>query len=570
MLTLSIVTPSFDQAPYLPACIDSVANQSHPPLEHLIFDPGSTDGSREIAAAAESVTLFAEPDSGQADAISKGMRAAKGDIIGWLNSDDIYVSNDVFEQVVTRFEASDRPDIVYGRGTYIDPNGEHIRDAYTNEHPETLGTRLYYEVGILQPTLFFRRQVFDVIEPPQEHLHFAMDYDLWIRAARAGLRFAFLPKVISSGRYYEDNKTMGLRGKSYNEIIDVSANHYGATHVRWAKRLAEHRLSGADGILDQGTHLNPADVDNETAKILAARNYPWAARDTLRTCQKVVPYTETIAFMKANGLSLTHHARPVADGATAEGHRTYAVDGTTWAFDSHWVNAQLKKTEAQLDELRAKRTSDTCIIVGNGPSLNRTDMSLLDNTDVFASNFAHLKEDLFARTTYLSVVNNLVAEQGAAIFNEIDSVTKFAPWWLSYCLAPSDSMLFLPAIGHPEFSTDLMKNVSWRHTVSFFSMQLAYGLGYRKVAMIGFDHSYRQDTKFVEGETIDQQGDDDNHFDPNYFKAKQWHAADVDNMEAMYRLADAAFRQDGREIYNCTDGGHLEIFPRKPLAELLT
>lgn len=569
MLTVSIVTPSFNQAPFLPACIDSVANQSHPPLEHLVFDPGSTDNSRKIAAAAPSVTLFAEPDSGQADAIAKGMSTARGDIIGWVNSDDVYASNDVFEQVVARFEASDHPDIVYGRGTYIDAAGEHIRDAYTNENPATLGTRLHHEVGILQPTLFFRRQVFDIIDPPREHLHFAMDYDLWIRAAKAGLRFAFLPKLIASGRYYEDNKTMGMRDKSYSEVLDVTTDHFGAVHVRWAKRLAENRLSGADGILDEGTHLKAPDVDKETTKILAAHNYPWSARDTLAICQNVVPYNETVQFMRANGLSLDHHAQPVADGAQMPGMKTYKVDATTWAFDADWIKAEFTKTAERLEKLQASRRSDTCVIVGNGPSLNDTDLSLLDGTDVFVSNFAHLKDELFSRATYLSVVNNLVAEQGAAIFNQIGSLTKFAPWWLSYCLAPSEEMLFVPSVGHAEFSTDLMANVSWRHTVSFFSMQLAYGLGFQRVALIGFDHSYRQDTKYVEGETIDQDGDDHNHFDANYFKAKQWHAADVDNMEAMYVLADEAFQADGREIVNCTVGGHLELFPRAELGAYL-
>ena len=569
VLSVSIVTPSFNQAPFLPECISSVANQSLPPIEHLIFDPGSTDGSREIAASASSTTLIAEPDSGQADAVARGLRMGKGDVLGWLNSDDIYASNDVFEKVVARFEASDYPDIVYGRGTYIDAEGEHIRDAYVNEDPASLGIRLQHEVGILQPTVFFRRQVFDIIEPPLEHLHFAMDYDMWIRAAKAGLRFAFLPEVLASGRYYEDNKTMGMRAKSYAEVLDVTQEHFGAIHVRWAKRLAENRLSGADGVLVQGTDLKPADVDAETVKILRAHNYAWSARDALGTYADAEPYTETLQFMQKHGMGLEHHARPVADGTQGPGIRTYKVDTTTWSFDRSWVDAEFAKAKTRLDELRANRKSDTAVIVGNGPSLNDTDLSLLDGTDVFVSNFAHLKQDLFERSTYLSVVNNLVAEQGAPLFNAMDSVTKFAPWWLGYCLAPSHDMVFLPSIGHAEFSTDLMKNISWRHTVSFWSMQLAYGLGFQRVALIGFDHSYRQDAKYVEGETIDQDGDDHNHFDPNYFKAKQWHAADVDNMEAMYRLADAAYKADGREIVNCTVGGHLELFPRAELGAYL-
>lgn len=571
--SISIVTPSFNQAPFLQACIDSVATQTHAAQEHLVFDPGSDDGSREIAAAAPSVTLFAEADSGQADAVAKGMLRARGDVIGWLNSDDVYHDPSVFERVIARFNASDQPDIVYGRGTYIDADGTFIRDAYVNEDPATLGLRLQHEVGILQPTLFLRRAVLESVEPPREHLHFAMDYDLWIRAAKAGLRFAFLPDVLASGRYYEDNKTMGMRGKSYTEVLDVTSEHFGAAHVRWARRLAEFRVENFDGILaaDDGTRdVDTEAVDAETARILWAYNYRAEARSTLATCQDINPYTETVTFMKQQGQPLTHHARPVRNGVTPAGVRTYTVDGTLWAFDKKWVTAELARTTDAVEALRASRRSDTCVIAGNGPSLNDTDLSLLADTDVIIANFAHLKEELFEHATFLAIVNNLVGEQGATIFNQMDDgITKVVPWWLSYCIAPSDNTLFFPSVGHPEFSTDILKNVSWRHTVSFFSMQLAYGLGYTRVALIGFDHSYRQLASYAEGDTINQEGDDDNHFDPNYFKAKKWHAADVDNMEAMYVLADEAYKADGREIVNCTVGGHLDLFARGSLAEYL-
>ena len=72
-----------------------------------------------------------------------------------------------------------------------------------------------------------------------------------------------------------------MRGKSYSEVLDVTADHFGAAHVRWAKRLAENRLGGADGVLDEGTHLKAADVDAETAKILAVRNYPKPSKNII-------------------------------------------------------------------------------------------------------------------------------------------------------------------------------------------------------------------------------------------------------------------------------------------------
>ena len=101
MVSISIVTPSFNQRAYLDACLQSVAAQRVRPVEHVIYDPGSTDGSRDVAAACadahEWATLVAEPDDGQVDAINRGLEAATGDVWAWLNSDDSYVDDRVLE-----------------------------------------------------------------------------------------------------------------------------------------------------------------------------------------------------------------------------------------------------------------------------------------------------------------------------------------------------------------------------------------------------------------------------------------------------------------------------------------
>jgi len=127
--TFSVVTPSYNQAEYLPECLASVASQ-HGVLEHFVFDPGSDDGSRDLAARADGVTLVAEPDDGQADAVGQGLSRSSGDIIAWLNSDDIYVDASVFSDVAERFGASDAPDIVYCDGNYIERDGTVLREAY--------------------------------------------------------------------------------------------------------------------------------------------------------------------------------------------------------------------------------------------------------------------------------------------------------------------------------------------------------------------------------------------------------------------------------------------------------
>src|SRR5690606_13478742 len=148
-------------------------------------------------------------------------------------------------------------------------------------------------------------------------------------------------------------------------------------------------------------------------------------------------------------------------------------------------------------------------------------------------------------------------------------VHKVLPYWLAYCLNPGDDTYFVDAVGHAEFSTDMFKNMSWRHTVTFFNLHLAYGLGYRNVILIGFDHNYVQPKHVKEQEVIHEYEDDANHFHKDYFKGKKWQAADVDMMEEMYRLAKAAYDADGRTIINSTVGGKLELFERMPLEEAL-
>lgn len=570
-LTISVITPSFNQAPFLPECLESILNQTYPAIEHLVYDPGSPDGSQDVVRRYPHATLIDEPDKGQSDAVSKGFLAAKGDIIGWLNSDDCYASNDVFATVIERFLQPDAPDIVYGRGAYIDDYSKHLRDAYVNESPETLPWRLHKEVGILQPTLFLRRSVIEQIGVLSEDLNFGMDYEYWIRATKAGLKFAFLPKNLAYGRYYEDNKTLGKRGESLRELCDIVKQQFGYASVEWIRRYAEFKVENFDSILADSSNrtvTNPEKLEQETKSLLEAYN---TSHDTLKFLldnRGKRPFNTTVKAMEDLGIPLEHPFQEIPlDQETAPYHYCHTVTGRRWAFKRDWKNVQLQKTRAAFAELRSQRKNDTCVIVGNGPSLKKIDFSLLNDQDVFITNYAFLNEELLGYAKYLGVVNYLVAEQGAHQFNLLKGVIKLFPYWLGYCINGGDDTFFFPSIGKPEFSKDIFENVSWRSTVSFFQMQIAYSLGYRRVLMIGFDHNYSQDVSAKEGDILLCDKDDENHFDPRYFKGKRWQAADVDNMEAMYVLAKQAFEEDNREIVNCTIGGKLELFKRGRLED---
>ncbi|MEO1669161.1 MAG: glycosyltransferase [Cyanobacteria bacterium J06631_2] len=573
-LSISIVTPSFNQAPFLPECLESVRDQTYRAIEHLVYDPGSPDGSQDVIRQYPHATLFAEPDKGQSDAVSKGFLAARGDIIGWLNSDDYYASNDVFAAVIERFNQPDAPDIVYGRGGYSDDQSQHLRDAYVNESPETLPWRLHKEVGILQPTLFLRRSVVDRLGVLSEDLNFGMDYEYWIRAMKAGLKFAFLPKVLAYGRYYEDNKTLGKRGESLRELCDIVKEQFGYGCVDWLRRYAEFEVEKFDGIL-AGPHnrtvSDPARIERETKKLLEAYNGSYDTLKFLRDNRGKRPYNQTVKAMEDLGISLDHPFQEIPlDQKSAPYCYCHTVTERRWAFQRSWRDEQLAKTHQAIAKWRSQRQNDTCVIVGNGPSLKEIDFSLLKNQDVFITNYAFLNEELLSYAKYIGVVNYLVAEQGAHQFNLLEGAIKLFPYWLGYCINGGEDTFFFTSMGKPEFSTNIFENVSWRSTVSFFQMQIAYGLGYRRVLMIGFDHNYSQDVSAQEGDILLCEKDDENHFDPRYFKGKRWQAADVNNMEAMYVLAKQAYEADNREIINCTVGGKLELFKRGRLEDYLS
>lgn len=568
-LSISIITPSFNQAVFLSECLESVASQSHPASEHLVYDPGSKDNSRDIANSFPHVTLIAESDKGQSDAVSKGFLASKGEIIGWLNSDDCYASPDVFSTVLKRFQQPDAPDIIYGRGTYIDNKSNYLRDAYVNENPDSLSWRLHKEVGILQPSLFMRRSAVEKIGILSDTLHFCMDYDYWIRAMKAGLKFAFIPKILAHGRYYKDNKTLGSRGNSLQEICNTAKQHFGYVHIQWIRNYAEFLSEGFDGILENSGNQeikNSNLVEVNIKRLLTAYNGDYYTLKILKNNSAKRPYNTTVEAMKKYQISFDCFCNLIpTEQQTQPNCYCYTVGDKRWAFDRKWKDAQIEKTQKAFEQFRSERSQDTCIIVGNGPSLNKTDLSLLKNQDVFITNYAFLNTELLKNATYIAVTNYLVAEQGSHQFNLLQGIRKLFPYWLGYCINDDENTFFFNSVGYPEFSINIHQNVSWRSTVSFFQMQIAYWLGYRKVLLIGFDHSYSQDIAAREGDILVCEEDDSNHFDSRYFKGKRWQAADVSNMEAMYLLAQKAFEKDGREIINCTVGGCLEVFRRSDL-----
>ncbi|MCI4645885.1 MAG: DUF115 domain-containing protein [Hyphomonadaceae bacterium] len=224
-----------------------------------------------------------------------------------------------------------------------------------------------------------------------------------------------------------------------------------------------------------------------------------------------------------------------------------------------------------------------CFIIGNGPSLNRTDLSKLKGEVTFATNGFYLKgRELDWSPTFYVVEDHLVAEDRADDLNALKNTTKLFPAYLGYCLKEDANTIFFnhrARVSYPhgfDFSTDAEKVTYTGCTVTFTCMQLAAYLGFREIYLIGVDADYSipDDSEIEEtGATrvIDMASDDPNHFHPDYFgKGYRWHDPQVDMMIEAYREARLVCDQISQPIYNATKGGKLEVFERRDYDGLFT
>jgi len=204
--TVSIVTPSYCQGQYIRATIESVLTQDYPFIEYIVIDGQSTDNTVSILKEYDKrITWISEADKGQTDAINKGIRKSKGDIIAYLNSDDIYLPNTI-SRIVKEFKASPDVDFVYGDFHAIDSNGDLLCRMKTI--PFDPNILLYDANFISQPASFYRRRLFDKIGLFDDKLQFLMDYEFFLRAAKRKVEFRLLRHYLSAIRYHSDCKTL--------------------------------------------------------------------------------------------------------------------------------------------------------------------------------------------------------------------------------------------------------------------------------------------------------------------------------------------------------------------------
>lgn len=228
-----------------------------------------------------------------------------------------------------------------------------------------------------------------------------------------------------------------------------------------------------------------------------------------------------------------------------------ALDAITWKLNH----------AAKLGPFRDLHAGKSCIIVGNGPSLNQMDLTKLAGCHTIGLNKIYLifkKVDL--KPSYVVAVNPFVISQSVAAFNALE-----CPVFLSYRASKGlplkkEGMYYLHTGNIKGFYPNIHWPVYEGYTVTYVAMQIAYFMGFTKIYLIGVDHFYEQNGKPNEIQVMKEP--DTNHFDPEYFSGSTWQLADLKRSEISYKLAKKYYHQNGRRIYDATLNGKLTIFDK--------
>lgn len=229
------------------------------------------------------------------------------------------------------------------------------------------------------------------------------------------------------------------------------------------------------------------------------------------------------------------------------------------------LSGQAGNSKDKLKSLKNAYAGKKALILCNGPSLNKVDFSLITN-DIytFGLNKVNLLFDRVKfRPSSIVSVNDHVIEQNMDFFNSTD-IPLFIDSRSHKLIRKRENVVFMHSTPVKTFVKDCSYSINQGGTVTFVALQLAFHMGFQQVGMVGCDHYFSD--KGASNSLVTSGAVDSNHFDPSYFSGGQkWQLPDLAQSEYSYELAKENFEIDGREIFNCSEGGYLEIFTRKSL-----
>jgi glycosyltransferase involved in cell wall biosynthesis len=227
-------------------------------FEYVVCDGGSDDETTEILKRYDNqIRWISEPDNGQADAVNKGIGMTTGDVIAWINSDDVYYPG-AFEKVKAIFETYPDVQAVYGDAEHIDEYDQFI-ESYPAEHWSY--ERLIQTCYLCQPAVFFRRELIEKFGGLNAALNYCMDYELWLRYGKC-TNFYYLPEKLAGSRLYKSNKTLGQRVAVHHEINDMLHQKFGSVPDKW---ILEYAIAKVEE--DTNSCINDSSQDKQLSNM---------------------------------------------------------------------------------------------------------------------------------------------------------------------------------------------------------------------------------------------------------------------------------------------------------------
>ncbi len=235
---VSIITPSFNQGQFIERTIQSVLNQDYSNIEYIVMDGGSTDNTLDILKRyTGKLKWISEKDQGQAHAINKGLKESHGEIVAYLNSDDVYFPGAVFQAVQFLLEQHEYG-MVYSNGYYIDAQDKTLK-LYPTEKFDM--NRLAENCFICQPAVFIRKSILTEVGYFDEKLMCSMDYDMWIRIAKK-FSIGYVSAFWAGSRWHQDIKTIKLRKSAILESMKISKKYFGYIGREWWLTLYQYYI----------------------------------------------------------------------------------------------------------------------------------------------------------------------------------------------------------------------------------------------------------------------------------------------------------------------------------------
>jgi len=265
-ITLSIVTPSYNQGHFLEETVRSVLSQEGDfYIDYIVMDGGSSDNSVDILKKYEELLhsgnwktsclginfrWFSEKDNGQSHAINKGFKIAEGEVLAWINSDDTFIEN-AFATVMGHFLTHPGDDFLYGDGDVIDENGTLQWEWLSRQYDYNLMKSFHFLWNdftnyIMQQATFWRRSVLDKIGMIDESFHYAMDVEYWVRAGSSNLRLVHIPKKLGRFRMITGTKSLSSPTVFWPDMLEIFRRYNGADKMKPFLALFYYNLAKYD------------------------------------------------------------------------------------------------------------------------------------------------------------------------------------------------------------------------------------------------------------------------------------------------------------------------------------